>query len=305
MLRYAITRLLSVIPTLLLVMAVTFALVHAAPGGPFDSERSLPPEMQARLEASYGLDQPIWKQFFNYLGGLAQGDLGPSFRYRQLDVSELIGDAIPVSATLGLLALVLGTLVGAAAGIYSALRQNRVSDHVVMTLAMTGISVPSFVIAPILVLVFAIMLDWLPASGIHSPLHYILPVISLALPLAAYVARLMRASFLEIMKSQFIRTARAQGLSSKTIVFRYALKPALIPVVSFLGPAIAGLLSGSVVIEQIFNIPGLGRHFIQGALNRDYTLVMGLVIFYSTILILLNLLVDLLYAVLDPRVRYQ
>ncbi|MFK8052382.1 MAG: ABC transporter permease [Woeseiaceae bacterium] len=305
MLRYTIRRLLSAIPTLLLVMFITFLLVHAAPGGPFDSERPLPPEMQQRLQATYGLDKPVVQQFGNYLAALVQGDMGPSFRYPQSRVDELIADAIPVSASLGLLALFFGSVLGGAAGIWAALRQNKMSDHIVMTLAMTGISVPSFVIAPLLVLLFAIILGVLPASGLHTPAHYILPVVSLALPLAAYVARLMRASMLEVLKSQFIRTARAQGLSSQTLVLRYAIKPALIPVVSFLGPAIAGLLSGSVVIEQIFNIPGLGRQFIQGALNRDYTLVMGLVIFYSTLLILLNLIVDLLYAVLDPRVRHS
>lgn len=305
MLRYAITRLASAIPTLLLVLLLTFLLVHSAPGGPFDSERPLPPEMQARLQEAYGLDKPVWQQFVNYVSGLVRGDLGPSFRYPQTNVNELIGAAAPVSALLGIIALIVGAVFGSLAGIWAAVRQNRLTDHLVMTFAMTGISIPSFVVAPLLVLLFAITWGVLPASGLQSPIHFILPVIALALPLAAYVARLMRASMLEVLKSQFIRTARAQGLSPRTIVFRYSIKPALIPVVSFLGPAIAGLLSGSVVIEQIFNIPGLGRLFIQGALNRDYTLVMGLVVLYSTLLISLNLLVDLLYAVLDPRVRYE
>ncbi|MEM7762481.1 MAG: ABC transporter permease subunit [Pseudomonadota bacterium] len=304
MLRYTISRLISVIPTLLLVMMITFLLVHAAPGGPFDSERTLPSEMQARLQAAYGLDQPLWVQFGNYLGGLLQGDMGPSFRYPQSSVNELIGDAAPVSLLLGSLAFVIAVVFGSAAGIMAALRQNRATDHLLMTVAMTGISVPAFVVAPLLVLLFAITLGWLPASGLSTPRHFILPVFALALPTAAYVARLIRASMLEVLKGQFIRTARAQGLSSRTLVLRYALKPALIPVVSYLGPAVAALLSGSVVIEQIFNIPGLGRLFIQSALNRDYTLVMGLVILYSTLLVLLNLIVDLLYAVLDPRVRY-
>lgn len=304
MLRYAISRLITAIPTFLLVLVLAFALVHAAPGGPFDTERTLAPEIQARLQASYGLDQPLWRQFLNYLGGLVRGDFGPSFRYPQSTVGELIADALPVSAALGGLALVVGVLFGSAAGIVAALRQNRFSDHALMTASMTGLSVPSFVIAPLLVLVFAVNLHWLPASGLHSPLHYVLPVIALSLPMIAYIARLMRASMIEVLKSQFIRTARSQGLSSRTLVLRYAIKPAAIPVVSYLGPVIAGVLTGSVVIEQIFNIPGLGRLFIQGALNRDYTLVMGLVVLYSGLLIALNLLVDLVYGLLDPRVRY-
>ncbi|MEL6448485.1 MAG: ABC transporter permease subunit [Pseudomonadota bacterium] len=304
MLRYTVSRLLSAIPTLALVLVLAFSLVHAAPGGPFDTERALPPETEARLNAAYGLDQPFWVQFGNYVGGLLRGDFGPSYRYPQSTVGELIADAFPVSATLGLLALVVGAGLGIAIGIVAALRQNSVLDHVLMSVSMTGISVPGFVIAPLAVLLFAVTLRWLPASGLQTPAHYVLPVFALALPMLAYVARLMRASLVETLKSQFIRTARSQGLSSRTLVFRYAMKPALIPVVSYLGPAIAAVLTGSVVIEQIFNIPGIGRLFIQGALNRDYTLVMGLVVLYSALLIVMNLIVDLLYAVLDPRVRY-
>ncbi|MEM7611499.1 MAG: ABC transporter permease subunit [Pseudomonadota bacterium] len=304
MLRYALSRLASAVPTLLLVLILAFALVHAAPGGPFDTERVLAPEVQARLQAAYGLDQPQWRQFLNYLGGLLRGDFGPSYRYPQSSVGELIADAFPVSASLGLLALVFGVAIGVLAGTMAALRQNRFVDHAVMTVSMTGISVPSFVIAPLLVLLFAVTLRWLPASGLQSPQHYVLPVFALALPMVAYIARLMRASMLEVLKSQFIRTARSQGLTRTTLVFRYAMKPALIPVISYLGPAIAAVLTGSVVIEQIFNLPGIGRLFIQGALNRDYTLVMGLVVLYSTLLISLNLLVDLVYGYLDPRVRY-
>lgn len=305
MLRYAVIRLLGTIPTLLLVLVFAFALVHAAPGSPFDTERPMAPEIKQRLQAAYGLDQPLYVQFGNYLQQLASGDFGPSFRYPQVTVGELIAAALPISMTLGLLALIVGVALGIGAGIWAALRQNRLTDHVLMTVSMTGISVPSFVVAPLLVLLFAVTLRWLPASGLHSPLHFILPVIALSLPMIAYVARLMRASMLEVLKSQFIRTARSQGLSPRTLVLRYAIKPALIPVVSYLGPAIAALLTGSVVIEQIFNIPGIGRLFIQGALNRDYTLVMGLVVLYSALLVLLNLLVDLAYGLLDPRVRYQ
>ena len=304
MLRYTVSRLVSAVPTLLLVLVLAFSLVHAAPGGPFDTERALPPETEARLNAAYGLDRPFWAQFASYLGGLVRGDFGPSFRYPQSTVGELIADAFPVSATLGLFAILVGTGLGIAVGIAAALRQNSVLDHVLMSISMTGISVPSFVIAPVTVLVFAVTLRWLPASGLQTPSHYVLPVFALALPMVAYIARLMRASLVETLKSQFIRTARSQGLSSRTLVFRCAMKPALLPVVSYLGPAIAAVLTGSVVIEQIFNIPGIGRLFIQGALNRDYTLVMGLVVLYSALLIAMNLIVDLLYGLLDPRVRY-
>ncbi|MEL7022556.1 MAG: ABC transporter permease subunit [Pseudomonadota bacterium] len=304
MLRFAISRLFSTLPTLLLVVVVAFAMVHAAPGGPFDSERQLPPEIEARMAAAYGLDAPLHEQFLRYVGGLMRGDFGPSYRYQGTTVAELIADALPVSLLIGGLALVFGVVLGVAAGTASALNQNRWSDHVLITISMTGISIPNFVVAPLLVLLFAIQLKWLPASGLRGPASYILPVFALALPMLAYVARLMRASMIEVFKSQFIRTARAQGLHRNTLVFRYALKPALIPVVSFLGPAVAGVLTGSVVIEQVFNLPGLGRLFIQGALNRDYTLVMALVILYSAVVITMNFLVDLIYGLLDPRVRY-
>ena len=304
MLRFAISRLFSTLPTLLLVVVVAFAMVHAAPGGPFDSARQLPPEIEARMAAAYGLDAPLHEQFLRYVGGLMRGDFGPSYRYQGTTVAELIADALPVSLLIGGLALVFGVVLGVAAGTASALNQNRWSDHVLITISMTGISIPNFVVAPLLVLLFAIQLKWLPASGLRGPASYILPVFALALPMLAYVARLMRASMIEVFKSQFISNARAQGLHRNTLVFRYALKPALIPVVSFLGPAVAGVLPGSVVIEQVFNLPGLGRLFIQGALNRDYTLVMALVILYSAVVITMNFLVDLIYGLLDPRVRY-
>lgn len=304
MLRFLVMRLASVIPTLFLVIVLAFAMVRAAPGGPFDSERALPPDIEARIAAAYGLDAPLHEQFFSYLGDLLSGDLGPSYRYQGTTVAELIADALPVSLLLGGIALLVGVVIGVGAGTAAALKQNRLSDHWIMGASMIGISIPNFVIAPLLVLLFAIQLRWLPASGLSGPKSLVLPVIALALPMIAYVARLMRASMLEVLKSQFIRTARSQGLHPNTLVFRYALKPALIPVVSFLGPAIAAVLTGSVVVEQIFNLPGLGQLFIQGALNRDYTLVMALVILYSAAVIFMNLLVDIVYGVLDPRVRY-
>jgi oligopeptide transport system permease protein len=305
MLRYALGRLLGTVPTMFLVILLAFSLVHAAPGNPFDTERSMAPEVRERLEARYALDQPLYVQFQRYVGGLLRGDFGPSMRYTEYTVSELIGESLPVSLTVGGLAMLLAILLGATAGTIAALRQNRFTDHAVMTVSMTGISVPNFVVAPLLVLLFAVTLRWLPAGGLYSPAHYVMPVLVLALPQVAYIARLMRGSLIEVLHSQFIRTARAQGLRTSTIVLRYALKPALVPVVSYLGPAAAAVLTGSVIVEQIFNLPGLGRHFVQGALNRDYTLVMGVVVLYSAMVIAFNFLVDLAYGLLDPRVRYS
>ncbi len=305
MLRYALSRLASAVPTLLLVIALAFVLVRAAPGGPFDAERRLTPAMEQRLAEAYHLDEPLPQQFLRYLGGLLRGDLGPSFRYRQSDVSELIAEGFPVSLKLGGLAMLLAVAAGVAAGALAALRHNRLEDHIVMAVSMTGISVPNFVVAPLLVLLFAVTLRWLPAGDLASPAHYLMPVLALALPQLAYIARLTRASMIEVLQSPYIRTARAQGLSERRIVLQHALKPTLLPVVSYLGPATAAILTGSVVIEQIFNLPGLGRFFVQGALNRDYTLVMGVVVFYGTLIVAFNFIVDLVYGLLDPRVRYR
>jgi len=305
LLRYALLRLLGAIPTLLLVIVLAFFMVHAAPGGPFDDERVLPPETAAALAEAYNLDEPLHRQFFNYVSGLARGDLGPSYRYRDYTVGELIGNAFPVSLKLGAMAMLLATVAGIAAGSFAAIRRNTVVDRVVMTLAMTGISIPVFVVAPVLVLLFAVKLQWLPAgwSGNDSVARFVLPVIALALPQIAYIARLTRASMIDVLASDFIRTARAQGLGASAIVRYHALKPALLPVLSYMGPAIAAILTGSVVVEEIFGIPGLGQFFVRGALNRDYTLVLGIVVFYATLVVLLNLVVDVLYGVIDPRVR--
>ncbi len=305
MLRYAIERLLSAIPTLFLVIAMAFFMTRAAPGGPFDEERRLPPELEQRLAEAYHLDEPMPQQFLRYLQNLASGDFGPSFRYADISVNELIAQGLPISVRLGVLAMLLALLVGISAGASAALHQNRWPDHLIMSLSMTGISVPSFVVAPLLVLIFAVTLRWLPAGDLLGPSSYILPVISLALPQIAYIARLTRGSLVDVLRSNYVRTARAQGLSDRTIILNHALKPALLPVVSYLGPAVAGILTGSVVVEQIFGIPGLGRLFVQGALNRDYTLVMSVVIFYGSLIIVLNFLVDLIYGWLDPRVRYR
>lgn len=307
MLRYALLRLLGAIPTLLLVIVLAFLMVHAAPGGPFDEERALPADVAARIQAAYHLDETLPQQFVRYMSGLLQGDLGPSFRYRDYSVSELIGSGFPVSLKLGLLAILLALLVGVSSGTIAALRQGSLLDRVVMSFAMTGISIPVFVVAPVLVLLFAVKLHWLPAgwSGTDSVLKYVLPVVTLALPQIAYIARLTRASMIDVLSCDFIRTARAQGLGTKAIIRFHALKPAMLPVLSYMGPAIAAILTGSVVVEEVFGIPGLGQFFVRGALNRDYTLVLGIVIFYATLIIALNLIVDILYGAIDPRVRHR
>jgi oligopeptide transport system permease protein len=305
MLTFAFKRLLTAIPTLLVLLALAFALIRVAPGGPFDAEKELPPEIEARLNAAYHLDEPLYQQFGRYLVDLSQGDFGPSFQYKDYTVSELISAGFPVSLKLGGLAMLLAMLAGISIGTWAALRQNSRTDHAVMALAMTGISVPVFVMAPLLILFFAVQLRWLPAGGLGEGnwQNLVLPVISLALPQIAVVARLTRGSMIEVLRSDFIRTARAQGLPQREIILGHALKPALLPIVSYLGPATAGIITGSVVIEQIFGVPGLGRYFVQGALNRDYTLVMGIVVFYGVLIILFNFLVDLAYRWLDPRVK--
>ncbi|MDH3585953.1 MAG: oligopeptide ABC transporter permease OppB [Gammaproteobacteria bacterium] len=307
MLRYTLRRLLGAIPTLLLVIVLAFLLVHAAPGGPFDDERALPADIEANIAAAYHLDEPLPMQFLRYLGGVLRGDFGPSYSYRDYTVSELIGRSFPVSVQLGMLAMLLATVVGVSLGIVAALNKNSALDKVVMGFAMTGISIPVFVIAPVLVLFFAVKLHWLPASwtGSEGGSRFLLPVLSLALPQIAYVARLTRASLIDVLSSDFIRTARAQGLGTAAIVRYHALKPAMLPVLSYMGPAVAAVLTGSVVVEEIFGIPGLGQLFVRASLNRDYTLVLGVVIFYAALIVLLNLIVDLLYGAIDPRIRRQ
>ena len=307
MLRYTLLRILGAIPTLLLVIALAFLMVHAAPGGPFDDERALPADVEANIAAAYHLDEPLPQQFLRYMSGLLQGDLGPSYRYRDYTVAELIGTAFPYSLKLGALAMALALLLGITAGTVAALRQGTLFDKVVMGFSMTGISIPVFVIAPVLVLFLAVKLHWLPAgwSGATGMSRYLLPVITLALPQIAYIARLTRASMIDVLGRDFIRTAYAQGLGTATVVRVHALKPAMLPVLSYMGPAIAAILTGSVVVEEIFGIPGLGQFFVRGALNRDYTLVLGIVVFYASLIVFLNLLVDILYGAIDPRVRYR
>ncbi len=307
MLSYSVRRLLGAIPTLLILIALAFFMIRVAPGGPFDAEKALLSEIEANLRAAYHMDEPLYQQFLRYVGGLLRGDFGPSFQYRDYTVTELIMAGFPVSLRLGGGAMILALLIGVTAGSIAALRQNTRADYTVMSVSMTGISVPNFVMAPILILIFAVYLGWLPVGGLGegSPRNLILPIISLALPQIAYISRLTRGSMIEVLRSNFIRTAKAQGLPAHKILIRHALKPALLPVVSYIGPATAAIITGSVVIEQIFGIPGLGRFFVQGALNRDYTLVMGVVVFYGVLIIALNLLVDLAYAWLDPKVKYS
>ncbi len=305
-LQHSASRLLGLIPTLLVLITIAFFMIRLAPGGPFDSEKILPPEIKANLEAKYHLDEPLVKQYFRYLGQIITLDFGPSFQYKDWTVNELIARGFPVSLTIGGLAMVLAFFLGTLIGIVAAMRQNTAVDYSLMGVAMLGISIPNFVVAPLLILLVAVYAGWLPAGGWDwSVQRMVLPVVTLALPAIAYIARLTRGSMIEVLNSNYIRTARAKGLPEYLVIRRHALKPALLPVISFMGPATAGLITGSVVIERIYSIPGLGSYFVQGALNRDYTLVMGVVIFYGVIIILLNFIVDILYAWMNPRIRYN
>ncbi len=305
-LQHSASRLLGLIPTLLVLITIAFFLIRLAPGGPFDSEKILPPEIKANLDAKYHLDEPVVKQYFRYLGQIITLDFGPSFQYKDWTVNELIARGFPVSLTIGGLAMLLAFFLGTLIGIAAAMRQNTAVDYSLMGVAMLGISIPNFVVAPLLILLVAVYAGWLPAGGWDwSVQRMVLPVVTLALPAIAYIARLTRGSMIEVLHSNYIRTARAKGLPESLVILRHALKPALLPVISFMGPATAGLITGSVVIERIYSIPGLGSYFVQGALNRDYTLVMGVVIFYGVIIILLNFIVDILYAWMNPRIRYN
>ena len=305
MMRRVLLRLATAVPTLLLLVTLTFFLMRLAPGGPFDQERSLPPEIERALAAEYHLDESVPQQYLRYIGGLLRGDLGPSFQYEGFSVRELIARGLPVSLTLGALAMGLAVFIGGAMGIVAALSHRRLGDYSLMGVALLGVSIPSYVIAPVLILVFAIGLRWLPAGGwvAGRGSDLVLPVAALALPQIALIARLMRGSLLEVLQQPYLRTARAKGLSPAKVIMRHALKPALMPVVSYLGPATAGILTGSVVVEQVFDLPGVGRYFVQGALNRDYTLVLGVVALYGALIVFFNFLVDLAYGLLDPRVR--
>lgn len=304
MARYLLGRLLGFPPVLLVIVTASFFIMRVAPGGPFDMDRALPAEVRANVEARYHLDEPLPRQYLRYLGDVLRGDLGPSFRYPDRTVNELLALGFPVSLLLGACALGFAVLVGGAAGILAALRHNRLVDYLTMSLALGGVSVPNFVLGPLLILAFALGLGWLPVAGWGTWRHLVLPSVTLGAFYMAYVARLARAGMLEVVLQDFVRTARSKGLGEASVVLRHALPSAVLPVVSYLGPAAAGALTGSVVVETVFGIPGIGRYFVQSALNRDYTMVLGTVVFYSGLLVAFNLVVDCLYAYLDPRVTY-
>jgi oligopeptide transport system permease protein len=302
-------RLLAAIPTMLVIITVVFFMLRAAPGNPYSAERMLTPAVEANLKASLGLDKPLHEQYFEYVGKVVQGDLGPSMVFYDKDVSELLGEGLPVSLTIGLLSITIALFFGVLLGVLAAIRQNSLADYSVMSIAMVGISIPTFVTGPLLAMVFGVYLNWFAAGGLdlgRMNFHNLcLPVLTLSLPQVAIISRLMRASMVEVLRSNFIRTARAKGISETRILLRHAAPAAILPVVSYLGPAIVGVITGSVVIETVFTLPGVGASFIEGAMTRDYTRVMGAVILYGGLIIALNLIADVLYAILDPRVRYS
>lgn len=306
MLRFITNRLLQAIPVLLVVISVTFLLIHSAPGGPFSAEKAVPPEVARALEAQYNLDQPLWQQYISYLGDVIQGDFGPSFKYSGRTVNELIAAGLPVTAELALYAMLVALIIGISAGVLAAVRPNTMQDYLPMSAAMLGICMPSFLLGPILVLVVGIHLEWLPISGWGDiPGDKILPAITLGTGYAAYIARLSRGGMLEVLSQDYIRTARAKGLSERIIIFKHALRGGLIPVVAFLGPAFAGLLGGSFVVETIFQIPGLGRFYVTSAFNRDYTMILGMTIFFAGLIIIFNLISDMVALWLNPKLRQQ
>jgi oligopeptide transport system permease protein len=311
---YAIRRILGAIPTLFVIVTLAFFMMRLAPGGPFEAGRHLPPQIEANIRAAYQLDKPLVQQYALYLGRLMRFDLGPSYTMRDFTVGELIALGLPVSARLGLAAITVALAFGVALGTAAALKQNGPGDTGVMALAMIGIAIPTFVTAPLLTLMFGVHGVHLLGQDLRLPVggwnggdlrHMILPVIVLALPQIAVIARLVRASTIEVLHANFVRTARAKGLPQRAILVRHVLPASLLPLVSYLGPAVAGLITGSLVVEQIFGIPGIGRYFVQAALNRDYTLMMGVIIVYAVFVIVLNLVADLIYAMLDPRVSYR
>jgi oligopeptide transport system permease protein len=305
MLRFIGRRLFVALPTLFLVVTVAFFMMRAAPGSPFDMDRKLAPEILKNVQAKYGMDRPLGEQYVRYLGDAVRGDFGPSLKYKDKTVLDILKENYSVSLKLGGFAILIASIMGVSLGVLAALRQNRTTDYVIMTVAILGVCIPTFVTAPLLVLAFASKLGWLPSAGWNDGAlpNLILPITVLALPQIAIISRLTRAGMIEVLHSNYVRTARAKGLSEGRIVGKHALRAAILPLVSYLGPACAGLLTGSLVVEKIFNLPGLGKFFVISALQRDYTVVMGMVIFYAALILVLNLISDLLYAVLDPRVR--
>ncbi|MFI5355957.1 MAG: ABC transporter permease [Opitutales bacterium] len=305
MIRFVIRRLLQTIPVLWIIVTATFFMIRYVPGGPFTAEKAVTPEILRNLEAHYGLDRPLYRQYLDYLNSLLHGDLGPSFKYASRSVNEIIADKLPVSLELGTLSLAVALVFGLTLGIVAAVRRNSFLDYLCSSVAMVGICVPTFVLGPLLVLFFAIYLGWFNASGWYSGIDRVLPSATLGMVYAAYVARLTRGGMLDVLNQDYIRTARAKGASEARVIFRHALRGGLLPVVSFLGPAIAGILTGSFVIETIFQIPGLGREFVNSAFNRDYTLVLGTVILYAVLIIALNLVVDVVQVWLNPKLKFE
>jgi oligopeptide transport system permease protein len=307
MLSYALRRIAGTVPTLLVIISISFAVVRLAPGGPFDQEQTLPPAVRANLEHVYGLDRPLAVQYLSYVRALMHGDFGPSMRQRDFTVTELIRQGLPLSATLGVAAILLAVLIGMPAGTVAALWRNRSADYGISALAAVGIALPSFVTGPLFALVFGIYLHWLPVAGWEAgaPRYLVLPVLTLALPVAANLARLTRASLLEVLATQYVRSARARGLGGARVLWHHALRPALMPVVSYLGPAAAFVVTGSLVVESVFGLPGSGRFLVQGAIDRDYPLVMGMIVVYAVLTLAANLIADLVYGWLDPSVRHE
>jgi oligopeptide transport system permease protein len=311
MFRFIARRLLQMIPVLLIVATLTFFMIRLAPGGPFDTEKSVTPEIQKNLESYYHMVNPdgskrnLWLQLFDYFGNLIRGDLGPSFKYPNRTVNELIGESFPISAELGLWAMLVALALGLAGGIVASLRPNSASDYIASSIAMMGICVPTFVLGPLLVLIFSLKLGWTRVSGWDDWIDRILPAITLGGVYAAYIARLTRGGMLEILSEDFIRTARAKGAGPLRIILKHAMRGGLLPVVSYLGPAVAGVVTGSFVVEVIFQIPGLGRYFVNAAFNRDYTMVLGAVLFYATLIIVFNLIVDIVLVWMNPRLKFE
>ena len=305
MTRYVFRRLGGAIIILWVIITVTFALMHAIPGGPFTTEKKLPPQVKASIEAKYHLDDPVWKQYGDYLGGVITGDLGPSYKYEGRSVNDIISDAFPISAQLGLLSLMVAVAGGIAAGAISAMRPNGIVDYAVTILSTIGISVPTFIIGAVLVYVVGFELGWFPVALWRGPSYMVLPVLTLAAQPMAFIARLTRSGLLDVYQQEYIRTARAKGLSSWTILTRHALGNAILPVITYLGPLAASLLTGSFIVETIFAIPGLGQYFVTSIYNRDYTVILGITIFYSALVVFLNILVDMIYPLVDPRVTTE
>lgn len=306
MIKFIAKRIFEAIPTLLVLITISFFLMRFAPGNPFSSDRPLPPEVMANIEAKYGLDKPVFEQYTTYLGNILHGDFGPSFKYKDFSVNELVSEALPVSAKIGFFAFIFALIMGVTVGTIAALKQNSWLDYTIMSTAMAGVVMPSFILAPVLIYIFSINLGWLPAGGWNdgSLKYMMLPMIGMSLLYVATFARITRGSMIETLNSNFIRTARAKGLSYPYIIIKHALKPALLPVVSYMGPAFVGIITGSVVIETIFGLPGIGKLFVNAAFNRDYSLVLGITILIGTLTIIFNAIVDIVLAYIDPKIRY-